>query len=134
MLHNMARTQRQRRGAQAEDLAATYLTRLGWQVLARNVRVGRDEIDLLAVDPAPPPELVAVEVRSATTAAFGAPEERIDRAKVAHLYRGLSAAASALSGFPRAVGLLPRRVDLVLVDRRQGRTEFRHVRGLEPPG
>jgi putative endonuclease len=134
MLRGVVRTKRQRRGAQAEDLAAIYLARLGWQVLARNVRVGRDEIDLLAVDPGLPPQLVAVEVRSATTSAFGAPEERIDRAKVAHLYRGLSAAGSALSGFPRAVWLLPRRVDLVLVDRRQGRTEFRHFRGLEPPG
>ena len=35
----------------------------GWTVLARNVHVGRHELDLVAVDPGPPAALVVVEVR-----------------------------------------------------------------------
>ena len=70
-------TVRQRRGSHAEELAAQYVATLGWKVLARNVKVGaRDEIDLVALDPGPPLELVCVEVRSARSVAFGAPEER----------------------------------------------------------
>jgi Holliday junction resolvase-like predicted endonuclease len=109
-----------------------YLGRLGWRVVARNLRLGRDEIDVLAVDPGPPPQLVAVEVRSLRAASFGAPEERVDHAKVAHMYRALSAAARD-SDLAVEVSRLAGRVDLVVVDRRSGRTQLRHLRALEPP-
>lgn len=118
-------TLRQRRGAAAEERAIEFLVGLGWRVLQRNVRLGRDEIDIVALDPGPPPVLVAVEVRSATSSAFGAPEERIDRAKVGHLYRALRALPTE--------SRLPRRVDLVVVDQRPGAGGLRHQRGLEPP-
>jgi putative endonuclease len=127
-------TARQRRGAAGEDLAAEYLVELGWTVVSRNLKVGRDEIDLLGIDPGPPPALVVVEVRSLRTSAFGAPEERVDRRKVARLYRALGAI--------RSVGRLPDgskvprlawRVDLVVIDGRSGRAEVRHLRAIEPP-
>ena len=38
-------------GAAAEDAAAAHLAGLGWQVLARNLRVGRDELDIVALEP-----------------------------------------------------------------------------------
>lgn len=118
------RTLRQRRGAQAEDLAVAWLEQHGWRVLARNVKVGkRDEIDIVAVDPGPPTELVCVEVRSARSSAFGTPEERIDQAKVGHLYRAMNAVRSP-SG-------LPRRVDLLVVDLRGAQPAIRHLCRLE---
>jgi putative endonuclease len=119
------KTARQLNGRSAEDEAAGYLERLGWRLVARNLKVGRDEIDIVAVDPGPPAELVCVEVRSATSTAFGAPEERVDRAKVGHLYR-------AMRAYKPGHGLPPR-VDLVVVDRRGTRPALRHMRGLEPP-
>ena len=100
--------------------------------VVRNLKVGRDEIDILAVDPGPPPTLVVVEVRSLRTAAFGAPEERVDRRKVGHLYRALGSLGSFLET-EEGVGRLPRRVDLVIVDRRSGRAEIRHLRRWNPP-
>jgi putative endonuclease len=126
------RTERQRRGSLAEEQAAQYLLGLGWHLLARNVRVGRDEIDILAVDPVPPVALVAVEVRSVRTSAFGAPEERVDRRKVGHLYRGLAGAcdSGAVEAEYRRLG---RRVDLLVIDRRTGAPQIRHLRALEPP-
>src|SRR4051794_27722716 len=115
-------TVRQRRGHFAEEVAAGWLARQGWKIVARNLRVGaHDEIDIVAVDPGPPAELVCVEVRSARSPAFGAPEERVDGRKVARLYRAM-----------RALPLqspLPRRVDLVVVDVRHGAPEIRHIRG-----
>ena len=126
------KTDRQRHGALAEAQAAAYLEQIGWRVVVRNLKVSRDEIDILAIDPGPPPVLVVVEVRSLRTAAFGEPEERVDRAKVGRLYRALSGLGSALET-GEGVGRLPRRVDLVIVDRRSGRPEIRHLRSLEPP-
>ncbi len=126
------KTERQRRGAAAEDEAVGHLTGLGWRVIARNVKVHRDEIDVLAVDPGPPPTLVSVEVRSLRTLAFGTPEERVDRRKVGRLYRSLARLGAVLEP-DDGVGTLPRRVDLIVVDGRTGRTEIRHLRGLEPP-
>jgi putative endonuclease len=120
-------TLRQRRGSAAESTAARYVRSLGWQIVDRNVRVERDEIDILALDPGPPAELVCVEVRSATSAAFGAPEERVDHLKVAHLYRAMR----RLPG-PVARGL-QRRVDLVVVEERAARRTIRHLRRLAPP-
>ncbi len=115
-----------------EALAAVYLEQLGWTVVARNMRVGRDEIDILALDPGPPATLVAAEVRSLRSSAFGAPEERVDRRKVGHLYRGL-AAACATEAISTGHARLPRRIDLVVVDRRSGVPQIRHLRALEPP-
>ena len=126
------KTERQRRGMAAESMAADFLVRLGWHVLAQNVKVGRDEVDLLAVDPGPPRTLVSVEVRSLTSPRFGAPEERVDRRKVGRLYRSLAGLGAVLESDAR-VGALPRRVDLVVVDRRSGVTQIRHLRALEPP-
>ena len=100
--------------------------------MARNVKVVRDEIDVLAIDPGPPKTLVNVEVRSLSTAAFGYPEERVDRLKVGRLYRALAGLAGALES-DEGLNKLPRRVDLVIVDRRSGRAEIRHLRAVEPP-
>lgn len=47
-------------GRRAEQLAFEYVTSLGWEALGRNVRVGRCEIDIAAVDS---DELVIAEVR-----------------------------------------------------------------------
>lgn len=125
-------TARQRHGAAGEAAVAAYLAELGWTCVARNVMVGRDEIDLLCVDPGPPETLVSVEVRSLRSRAFGAPEERVDGRKVSRLYRSLAALTEHLpAGHP--LGHLPRRVDLVVVDGRSGRAELRHLRSLQPP-
>ncbi|MDR1884759.1 MAG: YraN family protein [Synergistaceae bacterium] len=52
---------RQEFGASGENIAASHLERLGWTILARNVRVGRGELDIIAMDGE---ELVVVEVRT----------------------------------------------------------------------
>ena len=75
------RTAAQIAGGAAEDLASAYLAGLGWQVLARNVHVGRFEIDIVAIDPGGPPNLVFVEVRWRSRRDFGLAEETVDHGK-----------------------------------------------------
>ena len=103
--------------------------------MARNIRVGRGELDIIAIDPGPAPTLVFVEVRSASGTGFGAPVESVDARKVARLYRAASALVRA-GRLPdgRALPANSWRVDLVTLVRTDGRT-WRlagHLRGLDP--
>lgn len=125
------RTIRQRRGAKAEDLAVEWLVDKGWRLVARNVKIGRDEIDIVAIDEGPPPELACVEVRSARSAKFGSPEERVDRRKVANMYRAARAFSRSQEAHELGVGALKVRVDLIVIDLRD-KPRLRQLKGLEP--
>ena len=126
-----------RSGAIAEELVAERLSHAGWRILGRNVRVGRSELDLVAVDPGPPHMLVVVEVRANRASSFGRPEERVDHSKLRAVFRG----ALALRGVGRLPDgtPLPRlslRVDVVAVELGSTLggaapgTAFRHLRGV----
>ena len=82
-----ARTAAQQAGDAAESLVLDRLLAAGWTVLARNVHVGRHELDLVAVDPGPPPALVIVEVRWRASRGFGLAEETVDHRKRARVRR-----------------------------------------------
>ena len=93
------------------------LAEAGWTVLARNVHVGRHELDLVAIDPGPPAALVVVEVRWRAGRGFGLPEETVDhrkRARVRAAAYGLLDRGSLPDG--SAVPRLPLRFDLVVVE------------------
>jgi putative endonuclease len=111
------RTSAQRSGDHAEARVAAHLEGLGWLVLASHVRVGRDEIDLVAVDPAVPRALVIVEVRWRSRRDFGLPEETVDHRKRARLRRAAFALRDA-GGLAdgTVLPLLPLRFDLIVVE------------------
>ena len=98
------RPQRRRTGAAAESLAVGFLESRGHRVLARNVAVGRGEVDILArIDG----ERTAVEVRSRWAVGRpGSPDPLLafDAAK-ARQVRRLAASPSVRAG----------RVDLIAV-------------------
>jgi putative endonuclease len=136
----VARSRRRRQGDQAEAIVVAWLQARQWCVLATNVTVGRDELDIVALEPGTPACLVFIEVRSTSTDRFGAPEESVGPAKLARTYR----AAFALL----RVGRLPDgtrlpgtawRVDLVAVNMRRlvgsGPREprIRHMKGVAVP-
>ncbi len=121
-------------GEAAERLVALRLVADGWSILGRNVRLGRGELDLVAVDPGPPRTLVVVEVRWRGRRDFGLAEESLGFRKRAALRRAvgaLVASASLPDGTP--LPRLPLRVDLVAVDPGpDGRPSIRHHRGFRP--
>ena len=129
-----SRTLAQRAGDAAEDEVAARLVGRGWRLLGRRVRAGRSELDLVMVDPGPPPALVIVEVRWRRSRDFGLPEETVDRRKVGHLRAGagrLQAAGRLRDG--TLVPDLPIRLDLVAVEPPAGpggRLRSRHHRGI----
>jgi putative endonuclease len=121
------RTVLQDRGDAAESLVADRLAAAGWQILARNVRIGRGELDIVAIDPGPPPHLVIVEVRWRRSREFGLAEESLDHRKRAHLRAAIGRLLG--DGLPSNGTLpsLPIRVDLVVVEPGDRVRHHRHV-------
>ena len=130
------RTPAQRAGDAAEEAVARTLGASGWTILARRARVGRLELDLVALDPGPPSALVVLEVRWRRTRTFGLPEETVDGRKVARLRRAAGAlvAAGRLpdgTRLPRA----PVRLDVVAVEPGPaGSLRVRHHRAVGEGG
>lgn len=108
------RTLLARRG---EDAAALHLEHAGYRILARNVRVGHDEADLLALTPAGAVAVVEVKARAGPWR----PEERVDAAKRRRLAR-LAAALACRGGFRGRMF----QFDVVAVREVGGRTEVWH--------
>ncbi len=80
----MTRDDTTARGRAAEALVAAHLESLGYIVLARNARVGRDELDLVVLDGA---TLVVVEVRARRADAMVHPLATLTAAKQQKLRR-----------------------------------------------
>lgn len=69
-------------GELGESLAVEHLRKAGLQILMRNYRCPKGEIDIIAQDG---DWLVCVEVRSKTSGTMGLAEESIDRKKIQKL-------------------------------------------------
>ena len=112
-------------GTHGEDRVAAHLERLGWQLLARNWRCRRGEIDLIARDP--DGVVAVIEVKSRSGLGFGTPLEAVTPAKVRRL-RGLAGEWLASQDGP--VGRV--RLDAVgVLVYPDGTVSFDHVRGIE---
>lgn len=93
------------------------LAAAGWTILGMNVHVGRAELDIVAVDPAPPARLVIVEVRARGSREFGLPEETVDAAKRTRIRRAAQAVRErGVLADGTAVPGLPLRIDLIVVE------------------
>ncbi len=122
----MAQTHKQRIGVWGERVAAGYLEKLGFIVLARNVRTPHGEIDLVAR--ASGGELVFVEVKTRTSGSFGLPEEAVDARKLEHLFR---AAEVYLQERPELADQ-EWRIDAIAIQGRPGdRVEDVHIEHFE---
>jgi putative endonuclease len=113
-------------GRAGEQAAARHLAELGYRILARNVRAGGVEIDLVATRG----DLVAfVEVKARRGARFGGGAEAVDARKRARLVRGAAAwLAASDQRFARV------RFDVVTFERDAGRWRLRHRAGAFDAG
>ena len=78
-------TDKIKRGAEGEELAAGFLRRSGYTVLERNYRHKKSEIDLIVCRDR---WLVFVEVKLRTSTAYGYPEEFVDYQKKKMIFQG----------------------------------------------
>lgn len=109
-------------GAYGEHVAAQYLTRAGYIILARNWRCPDGEIDIVAMDGQ---TVVVCEVKTRSGSGFGSGLDAVTREKAA---RVRSLGRRWLAEFGRAE--TPLRFDVIAVHRsRRGLGEVEHVRG-----
>lgn len=118
------RTQEQRRkalefGQTGEQMAARFLTDLGYIILEHNYRRGHLEIDLIALDG---DELVIVEVKSRAYDSILQPEEAVDHKKRQALIR---LANEYVKSYNRKENV---RFDIVSIVSNTNGTEIRHLK------
>ncbi|HOO29557.1 MAG TPA: YraN family protein [Bacillota bacterium] len=82
-------------GRAGEEFARSYVERLGYEILGCNMRFGRKEVDILAVDG---DTLVVIEVKTRLTWDYGMPEEQISAAKLRSLKQIASVVSAACGG------------------------------------
>ncbi|RAW03027.1 YraN family protein [Pseudochryseolinea flava] len=70
-------------GAKGEALAAEFLKKKGFHVVARNFRYGRAEIDLIVTRQ---DWLIFVEVKTRTSVSYGQPEEFVSLTQAKRIY------------------------------------------------
>jgi len=71
-------------GTRGENAAAAYLERIGMEIVERNWRTGRGEIDIIALDGT---DLVFCEVKTRRGTSTGTPEEAVSESKQRRLAR-----------------------------------------------
>lgn len=71
-------------GAEGEAAAVALLREKGYEIIAQNLFLHHDEVDILAKDGK---TLVFVEVKTRVTNSFGVPEDFVTSAKERHMIR-----------------------------------------------
>ena len=94
-------------GRFAEGVAAAHLMRQGYRIVGRNVRPGRSEIDIVAIEDG---QTVVVEVRARRGDALGPPQWSLTPAKIARLRRAALLLLQTRPDLPEE-----QRIDLVAV-------------------
>jgi putative endonuclease len=114
-------------GTEGEARAACHLARRGYRIVARNVRAGGVELDLVATRPG---LIVFVEVKTRRSRRQGAPEDAVDRRKRARMVRGAAAWLARHRGGRRGV-----RFDVITCEP-DGRGDYRlrHLEGAFDAG
>ena len=119
-------SQRSRTGIQGEDLAALYLQRNGYELVARNYRTRYGEIDLVASYKG---TMVFVEVRTRRTTAFGTAQESVTARKRQRL---VAVAQQYLQ--EHGLEAVPWRLDLIAISRSPESTNIDHLQALSGEG
>lgn len=86
MIQQMA--EHNRTGAEGEQLACRFLEDTGYEVLERNWKHGKHELDIIARKG---PELVIVEVKTRSSDQYGQPAEAVKKGKRGHLIKAANA-------------------------------------------
>lgn len=107
------------KGRDGEELAVRFLEEAGLEILERNYRFGKKEIDLIAMDR---DELVIVEVKSRRYPMLESPEQIIDREK----RRSLIIAANAYTRYHRIRKEV--RFDVIFILRWKNEVSIQHIR------
>ena len=116
----MSHMNRRFQGKAGEDLAANFLEKQGFKIIARNYRFERGEIDLIAEEG---DELVFVEVKARRSRVFGSPEEAVTEEKQEQVHK---VAEGYL--YEHDIDNRPCRFDVVAIEFMNNTADIRHIR------
>jgi putative endonuclease len=103
-----------------EDPAASFLQRIGYEIVTRNYRFERGEIDIVALDAG---VLVFAEVKTRRSKTFGEPEDSVTERKRRQLHK---VAQGYL--FQHGIENVECRFDVVSIYFRGERADIRHIK------
>jgi putative endonuclease len=107
-------------GKYGEDLAVTFLLKLGYKIIDRNFRIRGGEIDIIALDGS---IVVYVEVKTRSTHQFGTPEESITFYKLRFLERASKFYRSSHNNLPQQ-----ERIDVVAIDLSESKPQIKLIK------
>ena len=111
-------------GRRGEDVAVAFLEAKGFRILDRNVRWGREEVDIVAFEPTPRDDggmIVFIEVKARSGTGYGRPEAAVDKPKQEAIMRVAEAFLHERRLIPS-----PTRFDVVAVQFGPGEPEVEH--------
>lgn len=109
-------------GNRGEDLACTFLKKLGYRILERNFTIRGGEIDIIALEGS---DLVFVEVKARFSSEYGLAREAVTPWKLRALQK------SALFYIQQIKwGDKPYRFDLVAIDYRDGKPQIELLKNI----
>ena len=118
----MKQTQKQALGKNGENAACSFLEKNGHQIIQRNYRSGRSEIDIISIyDSA----IVVSEVKSYYTGPLGAAEFRVNKKKQQQIIQGVY---GFLDENPKYQGY-DVRLDVIIVDFSEYPAKITHHQG-----
>ncbi|MEZ4156671.1 MAG: YraN family protein [Candidatus Paceibacterota bacterium] len=95
-----------------EDIAAGYLEHSGYRILFRNLRIGRDELDIVALEKKT--KLICfVEVKTIVSSTDFKPEDHFNKAKMEKFCRVSQLCAARIGGL---IGDAGYRLDLIAIE------------------
>lgn len=106
-----------KKGKEAEDMAARFLESMGYEIVERNYRYKRSEIDLIVKRDK---WLVFVEVKMRSSDAFGYPEEFVDYQKRKNVVFGAEQ-YTFVNNYNGNV-----RYDVIAISMKHGKPDIRH--------
>lgn len=71
-------------GRNGESLAEAYLRLLGYEILEKNFRCFRGEVDLIATDNS---QIIFIEIKSRHSKEYGLASEAVTKEKLKHIYK-----------------------------------------------
>jgi len=108
-------------GNKGEEIAARYLKKIGYRVLARSYKANNAEIDIVARDKN---EIVFVEVKTRRSTKTGNPETAVTPKKRQHIQRAVEA------WMKRDITKKPWRVDIIAIIIKSDTQEISHFKAI----
>ena len=106
-------------GTKGEDAAVAFLQTLQHEILIRNYRFGKAEVDIISKDGK---AIVFTEVKTRSTSAFGYPEEFVDKKK-----RRLMKEAAEEYMYQQKLDM-DMRFDIISINHKSGKLDLFHIK------